>query len=473
MRKRGDRGGRRGGEGRERKVGGLRRGAGEGRGRGKRKERGRQRLLSFCSQFPAIIRPLFMATVITSSLIIAYTLFSQTETEESTSSEMQSAITPMHKKDMETYQQITAQEKLNGNIPLRDIIYSTNGSSSDRATFVVPRRVYYDNRLVFGKRRNSVIILAEERWHNESNVNKILACELNGHISKSIKVLYTRPQDPHYANLHLVIQCIGLPQNAIFNGSTARVIYKKKDESFYSRVVSEKPLFLHEGSHNPSTPTKGQGSIVVCTTMYGHPDKFDQWLMYQKYLGVERVYVNAHPSFSEGALDIYPFFKDSLKNGFAHMDIWNQYGNKTNTYNQMMKYQDCLYRHIGVFEYGFFYDYDDFFNPVLADHKDAHYYLSKFFSDDKVGTVCMQWRQMRCGPIEKLVKDLPHGNLTSILSSTRSNVRRRKKCAHRLSAPKMVSVHRIESFLGKYRSVDCPKELAYVAHNRHTNKQCT
>ena len=354
--------------------------------------------------------------------------------------------------------------------PMRDIFYNVNGSNSDRAIFVLPRRVYYDNRLQSGKPRDVVIILLQV--HSYRTLESVLACELNGHLSKSLKYEKTRPRTPQYADHLFVVQCIGLPQDAVFNGSIARVIYKKKGESFYSRVTSEKPLFLHEGSHNPPTPTKGKGSIVVCTTMYGHPDKFDQWLMYQKYLGVGQVYVSAHPSFSEGAVDIYPFLKDSLKNGFARMDIWNQYGNKTNTYNQMMKYQDCLYRHIGVFEYGFFYDYDDFFNPVLADHKDAHYYLSKFFSDDKVGTVCMQWRQMQCGPIERLVKDVPHGNLTSILGRDGHKLRKQKKCAHRLSAVGIVSVHTIQSFIGDYRVIGCEPELAYVAHNRYSIKPC-
>lgn len=115
-------------------------------------------------------------------------------------------------------------------------------------------------------------------------------------------------------------------------------------------------------------------------------------------------------------------------------------------------------------------DSSSFFNPVLEEQKDAHYYLSKFFSSDEVGTVCMQWRQMRCGPIEKLVMDVPHGNLTSILGSDNYKLRKQKKCAHRLSAPGIVSVHRIQSFIGDYRTIDCEPEIAYVAHNRFSTK---
>ena len=366
--------------------------------------------------------------------------------------------------------------------PLRDISYNISGDNDNRTVFVVPRRVYYDNRFDSGKPRDLVVILAEV--HDDA-VDTILACELDGTLSESFRMLkertsWARRVYPQYVHLTIILQCIGLPQDVIFNGSIARVIYKKKDEIFYSRVTSERPLFLHGGSHDPSTPTKGKGSIVVCTTMYGHPDKFDQWLMYQKYLGVEQVHVNAHPSFSEGATGTYPFLNESLRNGFAQMDAWNPIiGTRAIFHNQFLKYQDCLNRHIGVFEFGLFCDYDDFFNPVITGKKDIHYYFSEFFSADagfifssSVGTACMAWRQMKCGPIKSRVKDVPYGNLTSILSSSQSKMRDEKKCAHRLSAAVMVEIHGVIALLSNYEMVKSSQKLAYMAHNRDSTKEC-
>ena len=358
---------------------------------------------------------------------------------------------------------------------VQDILYHTNRSNSDRNVFVVPRRVYYDNRMESGKPRNIVIILAEVHDHA---LGTILACELDGKLSTSLKVLkentwWVRHRYPSkYTHFVLAIECIGLPQDAIFNGSVAKLIYKKGGDKLYSRVVSEKPLFLHEGSHNPSIPTKGNGSIVMCTTMYGHPDNLDQWLIYHKYLGVERVHFNAHKSFSENASQKYPFYSESLRTGFVQVDVWPDIVGYRNFYHsQILKYHDCLYHHIGMFEYGFFLDYDDFFNPIVPNNTDIHYYFSHFFTY-QVGSVCMPWRQMKCGPIKSRVKDVPHGNLTSILSGNKSELRPEKKCAHRLNAAQFLAVHNVDKMLPGYRRTFSSATLAYVAHNRRSIKDC-
>jgi hypothetical protein len=281
-----------------------------------------------------------------------------------------------------------------------DLQYNTSGSNSDRAVFVVPRRVYYDNRLELGKPRNTVIILAEV--HDDA-VDTIQACELNGRLSKSVKVLkentkWVRRTHPNHTHCVMVIQCIGLPHDSIFNGSTAKLLYRKEGDDYYSRVESEKPLFLHAGSRNPSTPTRGKGSIVVCTTMYSYPDAFEPWLRYIHYLKVNGVHFNVHKSFAEMSVLGYPFLSESLKNKFAHMDVWQDtVGDRIYGYSQIMKYNDCLYRHIGVFEYALFIDYDDFFNPMVPNERDIHYYFSKLFSNRNVGSVEFQWHQMKCG----------------------------------------------------------------------------
>ena len=361
--------------------------------------------------------------------------------------------------------------------PLQDMLYNVNGPNSNRAVFVVPRRVYFDNRLESGKPRNSIIILSEV--HDDA-LGTILACELDGKLSQSIKVLkentnWVRHRYPSkYTHSALAIQCIGLPQDAIFNGSVAKLIYKKGGDSLYSRVVSEKPLFLHEGSHNPSKPTKGRGSIVMCTTIFGDPDKFDQWLIYNKYLGVDRIHFNSDMSFAESSVRKYPFYNESLRTGFVHVEAWTDIAGKRNFYrSQILKYHDCLYRHVGVFEYGLFLDYDDFFNPTVAKKRDIHDFFSKFFHSDNVGSVYLPWRQMKCGPIKSQVNNAPHGNLTSILTGPGSSLRSEKKCAHRLNAVLFVAIHNVEKLLPGYRLINYKEKSVYVAHNRYTNKDCS
>ena len=356
--------------------------------------------------------------------------------------------------------------------PIQDIFYNVSGSNTDKAVFVVPRRVYYDTR----PRQNNVVILAEV--HDEA-VHTIVACELNGKFSKSISKLkestqWVRHHYPQCTHLALLIQCKGIPQDAIFNGSVASLIYRRKDEDFYYRVESENPLFLQNLGRDSSTPIKGNGSVVVCTTMFDHPKYFDQWLMYQRHLGVEGVHINAHASFSDNASYVYPYYKKSLSNGFAWTETWNDvFGFRSFYYGQKLKYLDCLYRHIGVFEYGLFYDYDDFFNPVIPHKNDIHYYLSMLFSNNAICSICFSWRQMKCRPIEEKVKDLPHGNITDILSGYESKRRTEQKCAHRLNKVLFIEQHQstisLSHTANKFLTGSSP---AYVAHNRRTAEMC-
>jgi hypothetical protein len=341
--------------------------------------------------------------------------------------------------------------------------------------FIVPKRVYYDNRLESGKPRNTVIILAEVRDYEEYTIK---ACELNGALSKSVEVLKENTKwvrhhrsinDTHYV---LLVQCLGLPQDAIINGSIAKLIYRKKGDDYCSRVESEKPLFLHSGSLNPSNPTKGKGSIVMCTTLFDHPERFDQWLKYSRFFGVDKVHLNVHESFAEKAWQDYPFLNESLKTGFAEMEVWKN--SRIYWYSEMLKYNDCLYRHIGVFEFGLFLDADDFFNPTVPNERDIHYYFPKLFSNKNIGSVEFQWHQMKCAPVRSKVKETPNGNLTNILTGHEWTLRSARKSANRLSSVLLMAVHNVDNLLQGYHRVRSDGKLAYVAHNRiTTTKDCS
>ena len=88
--------------------------------------------------------------------------------------------------------------------------------------------------------------------------------------------------------LHLGPVC-GIPENSFINGTFSNLIYKKYKETFYSVVRSEKPLILDSIETDTA---KIKGTVVVCTTMYGHPAKFNHWLTYQKTIGVDKVHLS-------------------------------------------------------------------------------------------------------------------------------------------------------------------------------------
>lgn len=394
------------------------------------------------------------------------TTLAVTETTESLTAKDQTAVT-------KTAELLTAKDHgvFNG-LPIQDIAYNTSGLNTNRSVFVVPRRAYLDNRTVYinGQQRIIIAILAE--IHDDA-LKSILACELNQEQSKVVNVIkegsftgWVRAHVEGCTHRVVVVQCMDFPIQSIINGSSTGLIYRKEGEDHYSRVETEKPLNLGR-----TTPSGGKGSIFVCSTLFGHPERLDNWLKYQKTLGVDSVHFNVDKSF---AMTDYPFLNELLNNGFVQMEVWNDIVGSRMFYNgQIVKYQDCIYRYIGVYEYGLFIDVDDFFNPMLPNKKDIHYYFNEFFSSHKTGSVCFEWPQMQCAPSEKHYSALIGGNLTSILTGYETKTRPNRKCAHRLSATVLVKIHEVERSFPGYRFVNTNSHLAYIAHNNVNNKVCS
>ena len=117
---------------------------------------------------------------------------------------------------------------------------------------------------------------------------------------------------------------------------------------------------------------------------------------------------------------------------------------------------------------------DDFFTPLLPDHRDIKYYTSMLFANPKIGSACFAWHQMQCAPDESLHNTLKDGNLTSILSGYEWKPRLRNvgKCAHRLDAIVYVLIHGAERKFSGYEHQLVDETLAYVAHIHIRLPQC-
>ena len=363
--------------------------------------------------------------------------------------------------------------------PMKDIAYNKSGShNNDRSIFVAPRRAFYDTRFYKGKEKplNEVVVLAEV---HDYATKSIVACEINGALSQSVQIVsedvgWIRSHKKGYTHHYLLIWCSGFPKEAIVNNSVVRIIYKKRAEDFYSRVEVEMPLYLANHTDKDTlTFDRGKGSVVVCSALYGHPPMFDQWLKYQQTLNIDMVHLNVDTSFYNNATQVYPFLKESLETGFVQMHEWKNIVNDRNFYkSQLVKSNDCLYRYIGVFEYAFFIDMDDFITFRTARHKDIHFFLEKYFLDSQIAAVHFWWMQMKCKPIPEKIKTLPDGNLTSILSGNSSDWRVEAKCAYRLNGVKAVLVHQEQKLLPGFRSERGNREYVYVAHLRDTAVLC-
>ena len=334
---------------------------------------------------------------------------------------------------------------------------------------VVPRRAYYDTRLA----HNIIKVLAEV---HDAFVSTVLACEINGYQSKSVTIkkenlAWVRKHRPGHTHCVVIVLCQGLPQHSICNHSIVELIYKKKNDTCYSRVRTEKPMNILNPKET-SQFTRGKGSVVVCSTMFDHPPKFNEWLKYQKAIGADMVHLNVHPSFFENATVIYPYIEEATSSGFLVMEEWKDIlGNRNYRKGQFLKYQDCAFRYVGVFEYGVFCDYDDFFTPLIPEHKDIHYYVRKLFSSNNVGTVRVPWQQYICKPIEEIYKKLPDGNLTKSLSGYDSYRRSQAKAIHRLFALEMVNIHGSDELLPGFNNILSDPKLANFAHIRKNYKK--
>ena len=336
---------------------------------------------------------------------------------------------------------------------------------------VVPRRAYYDTRLA----HNVIKVLVEV---HEAFVRTILGCEINGYQSKSIAIkkqntAWVIKHRPEYTHCAVIVLCQGLPLHSIRNHSIVEVIYKKKNDACYSRVRTEQPMNMLNPKGS-SQFTRGKESVVVCSTVFDHPPKFNEWLKYQKAIGADMVHLNVHPSFFENATVIYPYIEEAINSGFLVIDVWKDItGNKMYWKGQYIKYQDCAFRYVGVFEYGVFCDYDDFFTPLIPEHKDIHYYVKKFFSRNNIGTVRLPWQQYRCKPIEEIYRKLPDGNLTKSLSGYDSFRREQGKAIHRLFALERVGMHDSDELLPGFSNILSDPKLANFAHIRKSyHKDC-
>lgn len=332
---------------------------------------------------------------------------------------------------------------------------------------IVPRRAYYDNRIVSGERRNMVVLLTE--MLDSTDVEKsLLACEMNGYHSDVAVVRETswtnwvRTHRTGYTYCNSFIQCTGFPKQAIHEGSTVRLIYRGKSDKCYSRVETEKPLVVM------SSMTPPRGSVVVCSTLFGHPPYFNEWLRYQKAIGVDKVHLNVEASFANTATETYPYLKEALSTGFVSVEVWRNYlGERTYYHAQMLKYQDCVMRYTGVYEYAFICDPDDFFNPMIPGIKDIHYYFQIPFTNKHVSSVRFHWKRYECKPVKYVYESFPDGNITKGFSEdTSATWTSNYKTVHRLSTTDIVSVHAAASVLPLYKYSIADGGFAYVAHIR-------
>lgn len=335
---------------------------------------------------------------------------------------------------------------------------------------LIPRRAYYSYQLIDGVYQTVIIVLAEVSA-NVIQQNLIESCQLNGQYSTSVKVIrdpimrWIQTYKKGYTHFFTIIHCLGFHIGKNSHENTITIVYRTERNTTYRSVNTENTL------HVPSSPQK-KNSLVVCSTMYGHPVRFDEWLRYHKTIGVDMIHVNAQVSFAV-AMEQYPFLVECLANGFVKVEVWKRYLKKNEIFyhSQSLLYQDCLLRYRDSFEYAMMIDYDDFFIPVTPNKIDIDYYLKQFFNDDEIASIALPWIQYHCEPLN--YSNLVDGNVTRVLSGQSLKKRLEFKSIHKLKAVEVVSIHKAYRTAPGYRVETLYGiHLAYIAHIRPDKPKC-
>ena len=256
---------------------------------------------------------------------------------------------------------------------------------------VLPRAAYFDQRKRGQNINTTVVILAHV---NKTVVerNLIISCIVDGQPSKSFKVQTMKLNEwihrnhPECSHDNVFVLCYNAPT---CNNSRVSLGYINPDNTSEHFVVESEhdvyiplPTIKPENDKNNKPPTD-QG-VMVCTTMYGSPPYFLEWLRYQMTLNVSMVYINAQESFTKSTVFNDTFFQQLLGTDFVQMKVWREYLSKKEVFyhSQALYYQNCIYRFQGVYEYAVMADTDDFLIPRGADltRTSLHQYLNYILS---------------------------------------------------------------------------------------------
>ena len=351
---------------------------------------------------------------------------------------------------------------------------------------LVVRAVYYDSRPRNGHQNASVFLLALRK--NIMNDNLIVKCGVGETTTDKLHIRLIGEasfrdrwiEDGRYlSHEEIMLDCFDLP---VKNGSRAFVIYMRQlNDTDLFKVESEQPLIFP----SPQEPSPQGGkygfTVLTCGKLFGTGAPWmEEWLRYQKTLGVDHVHWNVKDSIIEAKALENPYIKKEREEGYLSINVWKQHFQSDQIwyYSQGLMYEDCIYRFRGTYDYIFMLDTDDFFTPRIHNEPDIHHYINLCTNQSNTGSCEFWWIEYypdQCG-VKKgpLPKD---GNVTSWLLSFRAHtVMSNHKAVHKSETILDAATHfAAELMPGYLRRRTFPKHIAYIAHvrkSKHSKLKC-
>ena len=174
------------------------------------------------------------------------------------------------------------------------------------------------------------------------------------------------------------------------------------------QAKAELPLLLHRKS-------TGRGGIVVCATMLPHYTPFvEDWIHYQRTIGVDHVHLVLESSFlNRGSFD-QEFLHSAVEESYLTVEFWHQWLNETDICDHSLDlaWYNCALRFQYSYSHIIFSDPRDFFiprDPLLSRLPD---FLNRWCPT----THCQfQWKNVFYRQCESAGDD---GNVTAVVPVT-------------------------------------------------------
>ena len=322
---------------------------------------------------------------------------------------------------------------------------------------LIIRSVYLDSR-PRGGHDSACVFMVEIHKHVLAK-NSIVSCTVGSTSTAHFKVCVVKGSDwvhdRHSECTHeqAMVDCFDVSAE---NGSRAYISF---NSTTIVAVESERPLFIPA----PCVPPRNDKTVTVmaCALIYGTPPVLENWLCYQKTIGVDHVYLIADKSFGDaGNLERSPL-NEMIRGGYVSVEIWTPYLTAFEIFyhSQMLGYEDCIYRFQGTYDYAFTYDPDVFFVPLVLGELSIQYYAERFCSKGSCTFRQIQYF-LDCG-VSEVGAD---GNVTAHLLSNKSFNRPEGRGLHKLYASVDVGIHSALKLRPGYVMKIVPASLAYVAH---------
>ena len=344
-----------------------------------------------------------------------------------------------------------------------------------RTEDVVVRAVFLDDRPRYGHQRVAVFLVEMRKTIIEGNLT--VGCTVGRDTTRSFRIFqlslntWLHRDRSYLTHDFVLLECYDLPP--VDNGSVAFITYNISEstqndpgEMQTKSVQSERPFYISTPYEPPTDGRKHNFKVAVClAVVFAKPPWLNEWLQYQKTIGIDHIHMIADDSFVKAGGFRNKYLKQAIREGFLSTDVWHMWLNDSQVWyhSQGLAYQDCVYRFRNLYDYLFVLDSDDFFVPAVSGEPKLIYYIQKYNSYK--GTYTFRWMYFYpdCGMSTDVPED---GNITKQLIS-KQYWEHSRKSLHYLPNTLDVNIHTRGRMMHSYLyTVYIPKEVAYVAHMR-------